>query len=177
MATESWPIDLAHSFIRFTVRHMVITKVRGRFRRWQADLQLDETDLARSRVDVSIDVASIDTNDESRDAYLRSADFLDTEKYPTITFETTKVTPRGKSALALNGDLTIRDVTKAVTLEVRSLGKMQDPQGNLEIGFGGKVSISREAFGAKWNQALETGGVVVGKIVEVELELRATAPK
>ena len=177
MAAKKWPIDTAHSSIQFTVRHMVITKVRGRFRRWDAELSLDDEDVTRSRVDVSIDAASIDTGEEKRDAHLRSADFLDADKYPKITFKTTRVASKGGSALAVTGDLTIRDVTRPVELEVENLGKAKDPWGNLKAAFSGKVIINREEFGAKWNQALETGGVLVGKQVEIDLELQATAPK
>ncbi len=176
MAAQTWQIDKAHSDIHFTVRHMVITKVRGRFLRWDGTLALDEQDLAKSHIEVSIDAASISTNDEKRDGHLKSADFLDVEKFPKVTFKSTKVTPSGGDKLKVAGDLTIRDVTKPVTLEVEKLGKAKDPWGNNKIAFNGKVVIQREDFGAKWNQALETGGVLVGKDVEIDLELQAVAP-
>jgi polyisoprenoid-binding protein YceI len=176
MAAETWQIDKAHSDIFFTVRHMVITKVRGRFLKWEGTLVLDEQDWSKSRVEVSIDAASINTSDEKRDGHLKSADFLDAEKFPKLTFKSTKVEKASGDKLKVTGDLTIRDVTKSVTLDVELLGKAKDPWGNNKIAFNGKVAIQREEFGAKWNQALETGGVLVGKQVEIDLELQAIAP-
>jgi len=176
MAAQTWQIDNAHSDITFTVRHMVITKVRGRFLKWDGMLTLDEQDLSKSRIEVAIDAASISTNDEKRDAHLRSADFLDAEKFPKLTFKSTKVEAGKGDKLFVTGNLTISDVTKAVTLEVEKLGKAKDPWGNNKIAFNGKVAIQREEFGARWNQALETGGVLVGKQVEIDLELQAVAP-
>jgi polyisoprenoid-binding protein YceI len=173
MAAQTWQIDKAHSDIHFTVRHMVITKVRGRFLKWDGTLTLDEQDWSKSRVEVAIDAASISTNDEKRDAHLRSADFLDAEKFPKLTFKSTKVETGKGDKLFVTGDLTIRDVTKAVTLEVEKLGKAKDPWGNNKIAFNGKVAIQREEFGAKWNQALETGGVLVSDRVDIELEVQA----
>jgi len=176
MAAQTWQIDKAHSDIHFTVRHMVITKVRGRFLKWDGTLTLDEQDLSKSRVEVAIDAASISTNDEKRDAHLRSADFLDAEKFPQLTFKSTKVEVGKGDKLFVTGNLTIRDVTKAVTIEVEKLGKAKDPWGNNKIAFNGKVTIEREEYGAKWNQALEAGGWLVGKQVEVDLEIQAVAP-
>lgn len=176
MAAQTWTIDKAHSDIFFTVRHMVITKVRGRFTKWDGTLILDEQDWSKSHVEVSIDAASINTSDEKRDGHLKSADFLDAEKFPKLTFKSTKVEKAGGDKLKVIGDLTIRDVTKSVTLDVEVLGKAKDPWGNNKIAFNGKVTIQREEFGAKWNQALETGGVLVGKQVEIDLELQAVAP-
>ena len=176
MAAQTWTIDKAHSDIFFTVRHMVITKVRGRFTKWDGTLALDEQDWSKSHVEVSIDAASINTNDEKRDGHLKSADFLDAEKFPKLTFKSTKVEKTSGDKLKVTGDLTIRDVTRSVTLDVEVLGKAKDPWGNNKIAFNGKVAIQREEFGAKWNQALETGGVLVGKQVEIDLELQAVAP-
>ncbi len=175
MAAQTWQIDKAHSDIFFTVRHMVITKVRGRFLKWEGTLVLDEQDLSKSRVEVSIDAASISTSDAKRDGHLRSADFLDAEKFPKLTFKSTKVEKASGDRLKVTGDLTIRDVTKSVTLDVEQLGKAKDPWGNNKIAFNGKVAIQREEFGAKWNQALEAGGVLVGKQVDIDLELQASA--
>jgi polyisoprenoid-binding protein YceI len=177
MAAQTWQIDKAHSDIFFTVRHMVITKVRGRFLKWEGTLVLDEQDWSKSRVEVSIDAASINTSDEKRDGHLKSADFLDAEKFPKLTFKSTKVEKASGDKLKVTGDLTIRDVTKSVTLDVELLGKAKDPWGNNKIAFNGKVAIQREEFGAKWNQALETGGLLVGKEVDIDLELQAIAPK
>jgi polyisoprenoid-binding protein YceI len=177
MAAQTWTIDKAHSDIFFTVRHMVITKVRGRFTKWEGTLSLDEQDWSKSHVEVSIDAASISTSDEKRDGHLKSADFLDAEKFPKLTFKSTKIDKASGDKLKVTGDLTIRDVTKSVTLDVEVLGKAKDPWGNNKIAFNGKVTILREEFGAKWNQALETGGLLVGKEVDIDLELQAVAPK
>lgn len=175
MAAQTWQIDKAHSDILFTVRHMVITKVRGRFLRWDGTVTLDEQDWSKSHIEVSIDAASISTNDEKRDGHLKSADFLDAQRFPKLTFKSTKVVPAGSDKLNVTGDLTIRDVTKPVTIAVEHLGKAKDPWGNTKLAFNGKVVIQREEFGAKWNQALETGGFLVGKEVEIDLELQAVA--
>ena len=176
MAAQTWTIDKAHSDIFFTVRHMVITKVRGRFLKWDGTLALDEQDWSKSHVEVSIDAASISTSDEKRDGHLKSADFLDAEKFPKLTFKSTRVDKVSSDKLKVTGELTIRDVTKSVTLDVELLGKAKDPWGNNKIAFNGKVAIQREEYGAKWNQALEAGGVLVGKQVDIDLELQATAP-
>jgi polyisoprenoid-binding protein YceI len=176
MTAQTWQIDKAHSDITFTVRHMVITKVRGRFLKWDGTLTVDEQDWSKSRVDVAIETASISTNDEKRDAHLRSADFLDAGKFPKVTFTSTRVEAGRGDKLSVTGNLTIRDVTKSVTLEVERLGKAKDPWGNTKIAFNGKVAIQREEFGAKWNQALEAGGWLVGKNVDVDLELQASPP-
>ena len=162
-------IDLSHSAIRFTVRHMVFAKVRGTFRSWKADLQLDSRELTRSSVEATIEVASIDTGVEDRDKHLRSPDFFDVEKYPRIHFKSTAVEKSGDS-YRLKGDLTIRDVTQPVEFEVESLGTGKDPWGNQRRGFSARISINRKAFGLTWNQALETGGVLVGEDIEVEIE-------
>lgn len=175
MSAQNWKIDTAHSDISFTVRHLVITKVRGRFTKWEGTLAVDEADLSKSHVEVSIDAASIHTNEEKRDGHLRSADFLDTEKFPKLTFKSTKVEAAAGDKLKVTGDLTIRDVTKSVVLDVEKLGKAKDPWGGTRLAFNGHVVIQREDFGAKYNQVLETGGVLVGKDVDIDLELQATA--
>ena len=176
MAAQTWKIDKAHSDIHFTVRHMVITKVRGRFLKWDGTLTLDEQDWSKSHVEVSIEAASISTGDEKRDGHLKSADFLDADRFPQLTFKSTKVAPAGGDKVNVTGDLTIRDVTKPVTIAVERLGKVKDPWGNTKLAFNGKVAVQREEFGAKWNQALETGGFLVGKEVDIDLELQAVAP-
>jgi polyisoprenoid-binding protein YceI len=177
MALQNWQIDRAHSDVHFTVRHMVISKVRGRFQKWDGTLAYDPDNPASSRVEITIDAASIDTNDEKRDGHLRSADFLNAEKHPSLTFKSTKIEPKGKDKFLLHGDLTIRDVTKPVAIEVEHLGQAKDPWGQTKALFSGKLTIQREEFGAKWNQALEAGGVLVGKNVDIDIELQAIAPK
>jgi polyisoprenoid-binding protein YceI len=162
-------IDLAHSAIQFSVRHMMFAKVRGKFDSWNADLTLDPHELVKSGVEATIDAGSIDTGVADRDKHLRSADFLDVEKYPQIRFKSTAVEKTG-GAYRVKGDLTIRDTTRPVTLEVETLGTGKDPWGNQRMGFSAKTSINRKDFGLSWNQALETGGVLVGEEIKVEIE-------
>ncbi|HET6923947.1 MAG TPA: YceI family protein [Anaeromyxobacteraceae bacterium] len=175
MATQNWQVDGSHSAVGLTVRHMVISKVRGRFARWNARLQLDTADLARSAVEVDIEAASIDTGVADRDAHLRSADFLDAEKYPTLRYRSRKVEVLSPERLRVVGDLTIRDVTREVPLEVEYGGQGKDPWGNQRVGFIATASLNRKDFGLAWNQVLETGGVLVAERVDVEIELQAIA--
>ncbi len=173
MANESWQVDAAHSAVNLTVRHMVISKVRGHFGKWSAKLALDTTDLSRSSVEVEIDAASIDTGVADRDAHLRSADFLDAQKYPTLRYRSRRVEATSKDRLRVVGDLTIRDVTKEVVLDVEYGGQGKDPWGNQRAGFSATTSINRKDFGLTWNQALETGGVLVADRVDIEIEVQA----
>jgi polyisoprenoid-binding protein YceI len=173
MANENWQVDAAHSAVNLVVRHMVISKVRGQFARWNAKLSLDAADLARSSVEVEIEAASIQTGVADRDAHLRSADFLDVEKQPVIRYASRKVEVASPGKLRVTGDLTIRGVTREVPLDVEVGGQAKDPWGNLRMGFAATASLSRKDFGLTWNQALETGGVLVGDRVDVEIELEA----
>ena len=173
MAT--WSIDTGHSAIHFGVRHMMFTKTRGRFTRWTGELRLDPTNLASSSVAVSIDAASIDTGDAQRDAHLRSADFLDVEKFPTLAFRSTGVEDRGEGKLRVEGELSIHGVTRPVVLETEFAGRVKDPWGNDRAGFTARTSIDRTEFGLRWNLPIETGGLVVGNKVEIELEVEAVA--
>src|SRR5215210_2879083 len=129
MALEKWSIDTSHSGVHFTVRHMVIAKVHGRFSRWGGTIELDDQDPSASRVSVDIEAASIDTSEEKRDAHLRSADFLDVEKNPRITFKSTRIDPKGENEMRISGDLSINGVTKPVTFVAAHLGKAKDPWG------------------------------------------------
>ncbi|ABS27388.1 YceI family protein [Anaeromyxobacter sp. Fw109-5] len=173
MANESWQVDGAHSAVNLTVRHMVISKVRGRFTKWDAKLALDTADLARSSVEVEIDASSIDTGVGDRDAHLRSPDFLDAQKYPKLHYRSRRVEAVAKDRLRVVGDLTIRDVTREVVLDVEYGGQGKDPWGNQRVGFTATASLNRKDFGLTWNQALETGGVLVADRVDVEIELQA----
>ncbi len=173
MASATWNIDTTHSTISFAVRHMVIAKVRGSFRTYGGMVMLDEQDLTASSVSVRIDAASIDTGVEQRDNHLRSADFLDVKKFPAITFQSTKVEKSSGKGLRVTGNLTIRDATREVVLEAEQLGIAKDPWGNIKAAFEAKTSIDRRDFGLTWNQALETGGVLVGEKVEISLEIEA----
>ncbi len=171
----TYSIDKSHSDVNFSVRHMVFAKVRGHFSQWTAELGYDAADPARSSVSVSIDTGSIDTREPQRDAHLKSPDFLDAEKFPKITFKSTKVERKGDKKYALVGDLTIHGVTKAVTLEVEELGGGKDPWGNQRLGFSAKTKIDRGDFGLKWNQVLEAGGVLVGETIDIEADIEVVA--
>jgi len=169
--TTTWDLDTSHSTIGFSVRHLVIAKVRGQFSRWTGTITTDEARPENSLVEVNIEAGSIDTHEAKRDGHLRSADFLNTDQYPAITFASTKVESAGASQLRLTGDLTIAGVTKPVTLEVEVLGRAKDPWGGERAVFAAKTAIDRTAFGLTWNQALEAGGVLVGDEVTIELEV------
>jgi polyisoprenoid-binding protein YceI len=170
---ESWTIDTVHSSIGFRVRHMVISKVNGRFTRWSGTLVLDGENLAGSRVDVTIDAASVDTHEPQRDAHLRSADFFDAETFPTLEFRSRRVERKGEDRYRVSGDLTIHGVTREVVLEVEEGGRVRDPWGNERIGFLAKTTIDRRDFGLTWNQVLEAGGLAVSEKVEIEIEVEA----
>ncbi len=173
MAANTWQIDTVHSGINFSVRHLIVSKVRGRFTKWSGTLQIDEANSAASRVDVRIDAASIDTNDPQRDAHLRSGDFLDVEHFPEIAFTSTRVERVNDDEIRITGDLTIRGITHAVVLEVEQGGQIKDPWGNDRRGFSGKTTIDRKAFNVSFNQVLDTGGLALGEKVEINLELEA----
>lgn len=170
--TNRWNIDVGHSAIHFWVRHMVISKVHGRFARWSGSIQLDEQDPARSSVEVRIDAASIDTQVADRDAHLRSADFLDAAAHPEITFTSRRIEKAG-TGYRVTGDLRIRGVTREVTLEAEFAGTGKDPWGNQRAGFSATTAIDRRDFGLTWNAAVEAGGVLVGEKVEIAIELEA----
>lgn len=173
MKTNTWNLDTLHSNIAFSVRHLVFAKVRGRFATWSGTLALNESDLAQSKVSVSIDAASIDTGTGDRDKHLRSADFFDVETYPNISFTSTRIEAAGGDRYRVHGNLTIRDVTREVVLDAEYGGSAKDPWGNDRVAFTASTSIDRRDFGLKWNQALETGGVMVGERVDIELEVQA----
>jgi polyisoprenoid-binding protein YceI len=166
MAT--WNFDPSHSTIGFSIRHLVISKVRGRFTKWTGSL-VAEGDQPVSAT-VEIDASSIDTAEPQRDAHLRSPDFFDVANFPTITFQSTGVENGGARLL---GQLTIHGVTREIALDVESNGRGKDPWGNDRIAFEGTTSINRKDFGLTWSQALETGGVLVGDKVDITLEVQA----
>lgn len=173
MTTNNWNLDTVHSGINFTVRHMVVSKVRGRFGKFTGGVALDESDLTRSVVEATIDASSIDTGTAQRDDHLRSTDFFDVEHFPQITFRSTRIEKLGGDRYRLTGDLTIRDVTRPIALEAEYGGRGKDPWGNERVGFTAKGSLDRKDFGLGWNQVLETGGVLVSDRVEIELEVQA----
>lgn len=168
-----WTLDTIHSHVGFSVRHMVVAKVRGHFNSFSVDLDYSPENPTAASVKAVIDVASIDTQVEQRDAHLRSADFFDTEKFPTLTFASTSVEKVSAEEFRIHGNLTIRGVTKPVVLAVEGGATGKDPYGNIKTGFSAKTSFNRKDFGLHWNQALETGGVLVGEKVDIELDLEA----
>jgi len=172
----TWNIDPTHSGVHFTVRHLMVSKVRGTFATWKATLDLDDTDITKSRVDVTIDAASIDTKESKRDDHLRSADFFEVDKFPHLRFTSTKVERTRDDELAVTGELTIRDVTRQVVLKVEEGGQVKDPWGGTRAGYSASASISRKDFGLTWNALLEAGGVAVGDKIEIGIEIEAIAP-
>jgi len=173
MAASTWNIDPSHSAIAFTVRHMVVSKTRGRFTKWSGQLRFDPEDPAASSVEVNIEPGSIDTADAQRDAHLRSPDFFDVEKFPGASFRSTKVEDRGGDRYRVTGDLTLRGVTRPVVLDVTYEGSGKDPWGGERAGFSASTSLERKQFGLEWNKALETGGLLVGEKVDLTLEIEA----
>ena len=173
MTTSNWNIDAAHSGINFSIRHMVVSRVRGRFAQYTGAVHIDDDDLTRSVVEATIDASSIDTGTPQRDAHLRSADFFDVEKFPELRFRSRRIEKIDDERYRVVGDLTIRDVTREVALDVEYGGRAKDPWGNERIGFVARTSIDRKDFGLKWNQVLEAGGVLVSDRVDIELEVQA----
>ena len=168
----TYGLDASHSEVGFSVRHLMVSKVKGRFSDVSGTITIAEDPLASS-VEVTIGTASIDTRDEQRDAHLRSPDFFDVEQYPSMTYRSTKVSPAGKGRWLVEGDLSLHGVTRNVPLEVSFEGGATDPWGGIRAGFSARAELNREDFGLAWNQALETGGVVVGKKVTIEIEAEA----
>lgn len=167
----TWKMDLSHSTIAFAVRHMMISTVRGEFKRFSGTVNFNEAEPARSGVAITIDAASIDTNEPRRDQHLRSPDFLDAERYPAITFQSKRLEMVDARRARIIGDLTIRGVTREVTLDTEYAGIAMSPWGKQVAGFSAQATINRKAFGLSWNQALEAGGVLVGEEVKVFIEL------
>jgi len=168
----TYKIDPAHSSAHFIVRHMMITNVRGGFTSVQGSVVYDPEDLSGSSIDVVIDVNSLSTSDASRDGHLKSAEFLDAEKYPSITFKSKTISKEADGDLLAKGDLTIHGVTKAVSLEVEGpTGEEKDPWGNVRIGASAVTKIKRSEFGLTWNAALESGGFLIGDDLKLELDV------
>lgn len=167
----TWKIDPVHTAVEFAVKHLMITTVKGRFNGVSGTVRTDDGDPAKGQVDVVIEAATIDTRESQRDAHLRSADFLDVETFPTLTFRSTRVLDASDGSFGLAGDLTIHGVTREVVLNVASEGRTKDPWGGERSGFAATGKIKRSDFGLTWNQALETGGFVVGDEVKISLEV------
>jgi polyisoprenoid-binding protein YceI len=168
-----WAIDGAHSSIGFTVRHMVVSKVRGRFTRWNGTIAMDESDPARAAVEINIEPGSVDTGVEQRDNHLRSPDFFDVERYSAMTYVSTRIEKVGDERYRVLGNLTMHGVTRPVALEVEFAGSAKDPWGGVRAGFSARGSLDRKDFGLTYNQLLETGGVLVGEKVDLDIEVEA----
>ena len=171
-----WTLDPAHSLVEFSARHMMLTTVKGRFADVKGTIEADEADPASSSVTLEIDAASIDTRSEQRDQHLRSADFFDVERFPAITFRSTRVEGEARVAgdqLRVTGDLTIRDVTREFTLVVTFEGLGRDPWGGERASYSAEAKLDRREFGLTWNQALEAGGVLVSNEIKLSFEIQA----
>lgn len=164
-----WQLDPNHTLVEFSGKHMLITTVRGRFGKVRGTLVLDEADPSRSSVEVEIEAASLYSGVDYRDNHLRSADFLDVEHFPTITFKSTRVEPEGNDRAKVFGDLTIRGVTREVVLDTELAGRGKNPMGQEVVAFEAKTQINRKDWGLNWNLALETGGFLVGDTIKIEI--------
>ncbi|HET6177568.1 MAG TPA: YceI family protein [Candidatus Sulfotelmatobacter sp.] len=171
-STTTWNIDSAHAVAEFKVKHMMISNVKGQFAKVTGSLTLDEADLTQSKVRASIDAGSIETRDAQRDAHLKSADFLHVEKFPTLSFASTRVSLVRNGELAVEGNLTIRGVTRKVVFTVDGpTPATKDPWGNTRVGLSASTKINRKDYGLTWNAALETGGILVGDEVTITLDV------
>jgi polyisoprenoid-binding protein YceI len=169
--TTLWKIDPAHSQVTFSVRHMMISNVRGRFENLEGEVHFDEQKPARSMVDVRIEAASIDTREADRDGHLKSPDFLNVEEYPYITFKSKRVEKIDEDHGRITGDLTIRGSSREVVLDVEYHGQAKSPWGSTSAGFSASTRINRKDWGLTWNKALETGGVLVGDEISINIEM------
>ncbi len=170
---SAWDIDLSHSSIRFSVRHLNLSTVHGRFDRWSGRVALDDANIERSQVSVRVEAASINTNEPKRDAHLRSADFFDAARHPEITFQGKHIEKSGTGGMHLSGDLCIAGVTRTIALDVEMLGHAKDPWGAERVVFSASTTIDRRDFGLVWSQVLEAGGLLVGEKVEIGISVEA----
>jgi polyisoprenoid-binding protein YceI len=171
LKTQSWKIDEAHSKIRFYARHMVISEVEGQFDKFEFNMTNESDDLEQSEIELTIEAASLDTMNNDRDNHLKSADFFEVDKYPEISFKSTSIKKINETKYKLNGDLTIKGITKAIELDVTYGGQIKDPWGNIRAGFNVKGSLNRFDYGLKWNALIETGGAVVGKNININCDI------
>ena len=170
---DTWNIDPAHTNVEFSVRHMMISNVKGQFQKTSGTITTNGSDPASATVDATIDASSVDTRVEKRDMHLKSPEFLDVAKYPTITFKSTKVEAAGPNKWKVTGDLTLHGVTKPVVLDVESSGPPVSVKGNMRAGASATTQIKRSDFGLTWNKVLESGGVMVGDEVAISIDLEA----
>lgn len=169
----SWTLDTIHTHVGFSVKHLMVSTVRGQFRKYTGTLAIDPADFTRSRFSGEIDVGSVDTGNPDRDNHLRTGDFFDVAKHPTMRFQSTAIEPRGDGEYVVHGELTLRGVTKPIALDVEFHGTSKGLQGKTVTGFSARGSINRSDFGVSFNAALETGGVAVSDKVKLELEVEA----
>lgn len=169
--TTRWQIDPTHSSAEFSVRHMMVATVKGVFKALSGSVELDESKWQGSRLEAQIDATSVDTGVADRDAHLRSADFFDVAKYPTIAFRSRTIEPEADDSGKVHGELTIHGVTKPVTLDVTYLGEVTDPWGNRRRGYSAETTLNRKDFGMTWNMVLDAGGVLVGDKIKVALNI------
>jgi len=173
----TWEIDKAHSTVGFSVQHMVITKVTGRFDQFEGTIEFDTTDLSSGTAEMTVQMASVNTDNERRDNHLRSPDFFDVEKYPTMTFRSTKVSAVKGDKFQLTGMLTLKDVTKEVTFDCTFNGMLTDSWGNVRAGFTAKGEIDRQDYHVSWSKVLDNGGLVAGDNVSIDIELELVEAK
>jgi polyisoprenoid-binding protein YceI len=171
-AKTQWKLDPTHTTVEFSAKHLMITTVKGRITDVDGSITIDEKNPSNSSVSVTLKAASLDTRTDQRDQHLRSGDFLDVEKYPEIRFQSTRI-EGDKDSFKLTGDLTIRDVTRPITLDVEFEGQTKDPWGGERVGFSANGKIDRRDFGLTWNQVLEAGGLTVGNDVKISIEAQA----
>jgi polyisoprenoid-binding protein YceI len=171
-SAATWDVDPAHSAAQFKVRHLMVSSVRGEFRKVTGTVDLNEKDITRSTVDVTIDSSTINTGEPKRDEHLKSADFFDVAKFPVLTFKSRKVQKAGDGKLKVTGDLTMHGVTREVVLDVEGpTAPVKDPWGNVKIGTSAATKLNRKDYGLTWNAAVESGGVVVGEEVAIDLDI------
>ncbi len=176
IGADKYNIDTSHSEVGFSVSHLVLSKTRGNFNKFSGVIMYDETDIANSSVDVSIETVSVDTDDEDRDSHLREKDFFDVEKFPAITFKSKEVVEK-KNDLIMIGDLTIRDITREIEIPFTFNGKIVDPWGHTRIGAEAQLVINRQDFGITWSKTMDSGGLVVGNDIKIELQIEAVLEK
>jgi polyisoprenoid-binding protein YceI len=176
MAADKYSADPSHSSVGFAVKHMVVSKVKGYFNDYTVDIVYDDKDITKSSVEVAIKTASIDTKQTKRDDHLRSPDFFDAAKFPEITFKSKRIEKSGEGYVAV-GDLTMRGVTKEITLPFTFAGVVTDPYGNTRLGLSGGTKINRQDYGVSWSKSLDNGGLVVSDDVEIEIEIEAVKAK
>ncbi len=174
---EKWDIDIPHSSVGFSVRHMVVTKTHGKFNDFTGYIDFDGKNVEKGSVEITAQIASIDTDNKKRDDHLRNPDFFDAEKFPTMIFKSKKVIKSSGSEFKLVGDLTIKGVTKEMTFDCEFNGVINDPMGNTHAGFSAVVKINRQDFNVKWSKKLDAGGLVVGDEVKISLEIEAVKSK